>query len=183
MADIGIDPFGDSYPDDSGKIFLSAQEEEDPLGNQNANKKQYSEQGELKTESSLILTWKVCTRSYLSIMAKPTHYDNFRCKGKWFYFKGRDEPLINDDEKLRTFCRIESILGKNRLCDLDFDMLKGPTAWQAVILNTAKEELPPTSDVANADDIELHEIMENTSRSTKNLIKQLEGEYSDDLPM
>ena len=51
------------------------------------------------------------------------------------------------------------------------------TLQQAVILN---EELPSTSDVAKADDIELREIMENGARSTENLIEQLEGE---DLPM
>ena len=46
-----------------------------------------------------------------------------------------------------------------------------------------EEELPSTSDVANADDIELQEITENASRSTENLIEQLEGESSQDLPM
>ena len=39
------------------------------------------------------------------------------------------------------------------------------------------------SDVAKADDIELQEITENASRSTENLIVQLEGESSKDLPM
>ena len=35
-------------------------------------------------------------------------------------------------------------------------------------------ELPPTSDTANADDIELQEITENAARSTKDLIVQFE---------
>ena len=46
-----------------------------------------------------------------------------------------------------------------------------------------EEELPSTSDVAKADEVELQEIMKNASRSTGNLIAQLEGESSEDLPM
>ena len=51
------------------------------------------------------------------------------------------------------------------------------------MLHKAKEEMPSTSDVANVDDIELQEITENVARSTENLTVQLEGEFSDDLPM
>ena len=50
-------------------------------------------------------------------------------------------------------------------------------------MNKAEEEMPSTSDVANADDIELQEIMENVARRMKNLIVQLKGESSEDLPM
>ena len=51
------------------------------------------------------------------------------------------------------------------------------------MLNTAEEDMPSMSDVAKVDDIELQEIMENTARSRENLITQLEGESSEDLPM
>ena len=61
--------------------------------------------------------------------------------------------------------------------------LRGPTVQQAAALNKAKEELPSMSDIAKVDDIELQEIMENASRSMENLIQQLEGESSEDLPM
>ena len=75
-------------------------------------------------------------------------------------------------------------MGKNRLCNLGFDIPRGKvTAQQAVLLNRVEEELPSTSDVANADDIELQEITENASRSTENLIQQPEVESSKDLPM
>ena len=43
--------------------------------------------------------------------------------------------------------------------------------------------MPSTFDVTKADDIELQEIMENAVRSTENLIEQLQGESSEDLPM
>ena len=54
---------------------------------------------------------------------------------------------------------------------------------QSVILNKAEEELPSTSDIANVEEIELQEIMENVARSTESLIKQLKGESSKNLPM
>ena len=57
------------------------------------------------------------------------------------------------------------------------------TPQQAIMLNTAEEEMSSMSDVAKVDDIELQEIMENTARSRENLITQLEGESSEDLPM
>ena len=37
------------------------------------------------------------------------------------------------------------------------------TAWQAVMLNKAAEELPSESDITKTDDIELQEIVEKTS--------------------
>ena len=43
------------------------------------------------------------------------------------------------------------------------------TAWQAVMLNKAAEELPSESDMTKADDIELQEI----AKSTEDLISQL----------
>ena len=77
------------------------------------------------------------------------------------------------------------ILGKEGLRNLGFDIpMDGKvTARQATELNKAKEELPSMSDVAKADDIGLEEITENASRSMENLIVQLEGESSEDLPM
>ena len=90
--------------------------------------------------------------------------------------------LRTKDGMLRSTSEIANILGKNRTRKLGFQIPKGKvTAQQAVMLNGVEEELPSTSDVANADDIELQDIMENASRSTENLIAQLEGESSEDL--
>ena len=43
--------------------------------------------------------------------------------------------------------------------------------------------MPPMSDVAKADDIELQEITENVARGTENVIEQFERECSEDFPM
>ena len=65
---------------------------------------------------------------------------------------------------------LADILGKNRLCRLGFNIPVGKvTAWQAVMLNKAAEELPSESEVDKVDDIELQEI----AKSTENLISQL----------
>ena len=44
------------------------------------------------------------------------------------------------------------------------------------MLNRVEEELPYTSDVAKADDIELQKVMENTVRSMEDLITQFDDQ-------
>ena len=44
------------------------------------------------------------------------------------------------------------------------------------MLNRVKQELPSASDIAEADDIELQEFMENAVRSTDHLITQLDNQ-------
>ena len=85
--------------------------------------------------------------------------------------------------KLRSFGEITKILGKEGILGFEIPVDDKVTAQQAIELNKAKEELPSTSDVAKADDIELQKIKEIASRSMENVIVQLEGKFSDDLPM
>ena len=70
---------------------------------------------------------------------------------------------------------IKRILGKERLHKLGF--VSEVTAQEAVKLNRVKEDLPSTSDIAKADDIELQEIV----KSMEDLIAQFEGQEM--LPM
>ena len=66
-------------------------------------------------------------------------------------------------ESCTTEARVD-ILGKGGLCNLGFGIPRGKvTAWQAVMLNKAAEELPSESDLTGADDIELQEIAEKAS--------------------
>ena len=59
------------------------------------------------------------------------------------------------------------ILGKEELHELGFDIPKGckVMSQHALMLNKMEEELPSTSDIAKADDIQLQEITENAARS------------------
>ena len=92
--------------------------------------------------------------------------------------------MSHEDGKLKTFGKLKSIPGKNRLHNLGFDVPGGKlTPQQSVTLNKAEEEMPSTSDIAKIDGTELREITESVSRSTENLIQQLDGESSDALQM
>ena len=107
------------------------------------------------------------------------HYDYCEIREGRLYYENMNRALMTKDGKLKTFSRLKSIIGKNRLHNLSFNIPMGkPTPRQAVMLNKAKEKLPSTSDIANVDYIELQQIMENASRSMENLVQQLEGESS-----
>ena len=67
------------------------------------------------------------------------------------------------------------ILGKEGLCDLDFNVSKGVTAKQAEMLNKVEEEIPSASDVDKVGDIELQEI----AKSTEDLIFQIKDIQTD----
>ena len=83
------------------------------------------------------------------------HFDYFKLRDGELYYKGKSMPLMNKEGELKSVERIKKILGKQRLHNLGFDEV---AAREAVMLNKVKEELPSTSDVAKADDIELQEI-------------------------
>ena len=92
------------------------------------------------------------------------HYDYFKLEGGELYYIGSRKPLATEG-KLKSVGMLVDILDKNRLCRLGFNIPVGRiTARQAVMLNKASEELPSESDITKADDIELQEIAEETSR-------------------
>ena len=91
------------------------------------------------------------------------HYDYFKLEDGELYYRGSRKPLTTEG-KLKSVGMIADILGKNRLCRLDFNIPVGKlTARQAIMLNKAAEELPSESDITKVDDIELQEIVEKTS--------------------
>ena len=94
------------------------------------------------------------------------HFDNFELRGGELYYRGRSRSLTYGGGMLRSFKEIKKILDEGRIHDLGFDIPKGKvTAQQVTMLN---RELPSASDVAKADDIELHE----NPKSTEDLITQ-----------
>ena len=64
---------------------------------------------------------------------------------------------------------------------MGFNVPKGLTPLQSVILNEAEEKLPSAPDVDKANEIELQGIMENVTKSTEDLIAKFKGEET--LPM
>ena len=82
------------------------------------------------------------------------HYDYFKFEGGELYYIGNRKPLTTEG-KLKSVGMLADILGKNRLRRLCFSIPVGKvTAWQAVMLNKAAEELPSESDITGADDRE-----------------------------
>ena len=91
------------------------------------------------------------------------HYDYFKLEDGELYYRGNRKPLTTEG-KLKSVGMLVDILGKNRLRRLGFNIPVGKvTAWQAVMLNKAAEELPSTSDITKVDDIELQEFAEKAS--------------------
>ena len=91
------------------------------------------------------------------------HYDYFKLEGGELYYIGSRKPLTTEG-KLKSVGMLADILGKNRLRRLGFNIHVGHiTAWQAIMLNKAAEELPSESDITKADDIELQQIVEKAS--------------------
>ena len=91
------------------------------------------------------------------------HYDYFKLKGGELYYRGKRKPLMTKGV-LKLAGMLVDILGKGGLRNLGFDLPREKvTAWQAVMLNKAAEELPSESDITSANDIELQEIAEKAS--------------------
>ena len=91
------------------------------------------------------------------------HYDYFKLENGELHFRGKRKPLTTKGV-LKLVGMLADILGKGGLRNLGFDIPRGKvTAWQAVMLNKAAEELPSESDITKVDDIELQEIVEKAS--------------------
>ena len=91
------------------------------------------------------------------------HYDYFKLENGELYYRGKRKPLTIKGV-LKSVGMLVDILGKGGLRNLGFDIPRGKvTAWQAVMLSKAAEELPSESDITRADDIELQEIAEKAS--------------------
>ena len=83
---------------------------------------------------------------------------------------------------MKTIGKLISILGKNRLIELGFDVHSGKISpQQSVILNKAEEDMPSASDITKADDREIQEITENVKKSMEDLIAQFKEQET--LPM
>ena len=103
------------------------------------------------------------------------HYDYFKLKNGELYYRGKRKPLMTKGV-LKSVGMLVDILSKGGLCNLGFGIPRGKvTAWQAVILNKAAEELPSESDLTGADDIELQEIAEKAS----GIISQIKNVQTD----
>ena len=111
-------------------------------------------------------------------------FHNFALRNGQLHYKDNVNPLTTKKRMLRGVGVLVDRLGKEGLRDLGFDVPVGRiTAHQFMASYRAGPQLPSTSDITRADDIELQEIAEKASRSIENLNQQVQEEPTEDLPM
>ena len=96
--------------------------------------------------------------------------DNFTTK-EW----KKEKSLTTVRGRPKTVGQLKIILGDNRLHNLGFDIPSKSklTAREATILNKTEADLPTSSGIAKADDLELDNIAGSASKSTNDLIAVL----------
>ena len=171
MADIDIDPFGEheSRPEEPADEHIPLD-----LVTPGRSSTWKPDRGEQETsfggESQRNKLMKDYVRDFYKKISENVgetpelfHYDYFKLEGGELYYIGSRKPLMTKGG-LKPVGMLADILGKNRLRRLGFNIRVGRiTAWQAVLLNKAAEELPSESDITKADDIKLQEIAEKAS--------------------
>ena len=99
--------------------------------------------------------------------------DLFEIRDEELYYKGMKKSLTTKG-RLRTVGQLKTILGKERLRNLGFNIPKSRlSARQATILNKTEADLPTSFGIAKADDLELENIASSASKSTSDLIAVL----------
>ena len=170
MADIDIDPFGEheSRPEEPTDEHIPL----DPVipGRSTWEPDRGEQETSFRGESQRTKLMKDYVRDLYKRLSENInetlelfHYDYFKLEDRELYYIGSRKPLTTEG-KLKSVGMLADILGKNRLRRLGFNIPVGKlTAWQAVMLNKAAEELPSESDIIKVDDIELQEIVEEAS--------------------
>ena len=186
MADIDIDPFGEHESrteeptDENIPLDLVT-----PVGGgstwEPTREQETSFRGRESQRNRVLIDWVKGLYSKVSQKLPRTsevfHYDLFELRNSKLYIRDKSTPLTTKTGGLKSVKEIMKILGKEGLCNLDFNVPKSKeTSQQAVLLNKAEEELPSSSDVDKAGDIELREIV----KSMEDLISQINSQSQRD---
>ena len=183
MADIDIDPFGEheSRPEEPTNEHIPL----DPVTPRRSSTWEPN-RGEQETSFGGESQRTKLMKDYVKDLYKKIsenigetpeefHYDYFKLENGDLYYRGKRKPLTTKGV-LKSVGMLADILGKGGLRNLGFDIPRGKvTAWQAVMLNKAAEELPSESDITRMDDIELQEIAEKAL----GIISQIKGVQTD----
>ena len=136
MADVDIDPFGnhdkiDTQPDEptSETIPLtpggvigggSTWEPEHEQETSFRGKSQSTRVKEAQVEGLYRKLYEITGQTQEAF-----HFDDFEIKDGKLYYRDKTTPLTNKWNRLRSVGVIVEILGKEGLCDLDFDIPRG----------------------------------------------------------
>ena len=172
MADVDIDPFGEhdrteSRTDDHTKTGEGVSFTPVGTSTWEPEREQETSFGGESQRTKLMKDYvkDLCKKISENIGETPEefHYDYFKLEDGELYYRGSRKPLTTKGV-LKSVGMLADILGKNILHRLGFNIPVGRiTAWQAVMLSEAAEELPSESDITGTDDKELQEITEKAS--------------------
>ena len=167
MADVDIDPFGEHESRTEEPTDKSIPLDPVTPGRSSTWEPECEQETSFRGESQRTKLMKDYVRDlYKKIsenISEEFHYDYFKLENGELYHGGKRKPLTTKGV-LKLVGMLADILGKGGFHNLGFDIPRGKvTAWQAVILNKAAEELPSESDITKVDDIELQEIVEKAS--------------------
>ena len=180
MADIDIDPFGEheSRPEEPTDEHIpldpvtpvGGRSTWEPTGEQETSFEGESQRTKLMKDYVKDLYEKISEN--IGETPEEFHYDYFKLEGGELYKK----KTLTTKGVLKSVGMLADILGKGGLRNLGFDIPRGKvTAWQALMLNKAAEELLSESDITKVDDIELQEIAEKAS----GIISQIKDVHTD----
>ena len=188
MADIDIDPFGEHE-----SRTEEPTDENIPLTPVTPGRSTWEPEREQETSFGspevLLSRGEILHKEYLveeiyELIGNKTHQrlePNFRLfeldKDGRLYYKGK--PLMNINGELKTTGVIVDTLGIRGLREMGYNITKTNLKPRFVLdLLEKQAELPSSSEIANADEIELEEI----AKSTEDLISQINNQtQTDDL--
>ena len=117
------------------------------------------------------------------------HYDLFEIRNGALYVRDTDIRLTKTGGGLRDTENLASLLGKNILRGMGFNVRKGMTARKFLKLNKTEEELPSASAISRVSDIELQELTGKAIAANEDLIHEISsdqgtqtGEDDPDMP-
>ena len=171
MADVDIDPFGEheSRPEEPTDENIPL-DSVTPVGGGSTWEPTCEQETSFRGESQRTKLMKDYLKDLDEKLSENIgetqelfHYNYFKLEDGELYYRGKRKPLTTKGV-LKSVGMLADIWGKSGLHNLGFGIPRGKvTAWQAVMLNKAAEELPSESDITRADDIELQEIAEKVS--------------------
>ena len=191
MAVVDIDPFGGAEWDEASREHDRTESRPDenipltPVGGGSTWEPEREQKTSFRGESHASVLYKeYLVGEIFELIGNKTHQrlepnlslfevnENGR-----LYYKGK--PLMNRNGELKTIGVIADTLGIKGLREMGFDISKTNLKPQHVLdLLEKRIDLPSALDITKADDIELQEITEETTKSMEDLISQMKHDQS-----
>ena len=159
MTDVDVDPFEqpDERPDatdrTSDELFPMLPSRADQIDTLRIDESSYGVSQNVRLLQSFVDDLYNKLGDDIGQTPQAKFIDLFEIRDEELYYKGMKKITDNERKYLKTVGQLKTILGKERLHNLGFDIPKSKlSARQATILNKTEAELPTSSGIAKADD-------------------------------